>query len=396
MRRFRLAPLRFAGLITTAACLLALAACEDPSGVGLTVLDPQENDPRVTVLPAEGVGLGLLPDETGAFVTSANFPQFNALAGFADDPLLGAVSADAFLDVIPPQSLPEGFRGRPIEQARLRLIRSYVYGDTLRPTTLDVRQVAEDWSSVGATADTSFAVLDDVITTFEVSASDSLLEVPLPDAWVAALDTTLRSANASNLFHGFRLSADDAAAVYGFNGRSSLELISADDTVRFGASELFSHIEAEDPPAQLDGLAVVRDGAGAGLRFSFDVGALGAPVFSTAALRVSADTAAAQAALPYGFVRPLARELALFGFADEDGPPLLLGRAQLDAPTQTYSFRSSTITAILQDLVLGREPLTGFAVGVVPSASGLGVMPLAVPPSDGAPRAVVVLIPTQD
>ena len=394
MRRFRPALLRSAGLLTTVACLLVLAACEDPSGVGLTVLDPEENDPRATVLQADGVAIGPLPDETGAFVTSADFPRFAALAGAAADPLLGALSAEAYLDVLPPQSLPEGFRDRPIEQARLRLVRSYVYGDTLRPTTLEVQQIAEEWAAVGATSDTSFAVLDGVITQFEVTAADSLVEIPLPADWLAANDTTLRSANGSNLFHGFRLSASgDAAAVYGFNGRSSLELISEGDTVRFGASELFSHVEAE-PAALPDGLAAVRDGSGTGLRFAFDLDTLGAPVLSTAAIRVTADTAAAKAALPAGFVRPLARELALFGIIDDERP-LLLGRAELDEPTQTYSFRSATITAILQDLVLGEEPLTGFAIGVAPGRSGLGVMPLVTPPSDDAPRAVVVAIPTQ-
>lgn len=396
MRRSRPARPRFAGLLTaTAACLLLLAACEDPSGVGLTVLDPGESDPRARTVPAGDVALGELPDQTGLFLSSSNFADFTVLAGHADDPLFGSVTAYAYLDMLAPESFPEGFRDRPIEEARLRLFRSYAYGDTVGVTTIDIRQLEEEWTAVGATADTTFPVMDDVIASFEVAAGDSLIEVPLPESWIAANDTTLRADDFSNLFHGFRLSAETAGAVYGFNGRSSLELISEEDTVRYGVSEISSHLDAEPSAAFPDHLIPVQDGSSTGLHFAFVLDTLGTPALNTAFLRVTADTAAAQADLPAGFARPLARELALYGtFEDDD--PLLLGQAELDEETQTFSFRSNTLTTVLQELVLGREPLDGFAIGVPAARSSLDVMPLVAPPAEGAPRAVLILIPTQD
>ena len=397
MRRPRPARRRLAGLLTTAAaCLLLLAACEDPSGVGLTVIDPGESDPRARTIPAGEVALVPLPDPSGAFLTSTGFQDFNGLAGFADDPLFGTTRAYAYLDMLAPQNFPEGFRDRPVREARLRLVKDYAYGDTSAVTTLDVRQIAEDWTAVGAIADTTFPVMDGIITSFEVAPGDSLVELALPEDWVLANDTMLRAADFSNLFHGFRLSTESTSgAVYGFNGRSALELISEEDTVRYPVSEIFSHIEATPAPAFPEGLIPLRDGSGTGVNLTFVLDTLGTPALNTAFLRVTADTAAAQADLPAGFVRPLARELALFGtFEDQD--PLILGQATLDPATQTYSFRSNTITSVLQSMILGREPVDGFAVGVPPTRSSLDVAPLVAPPAEGAPRAVLILIPTQD
>ena len=397
MRRPRPARARLAGLLSAATfCLLLLAACEDPSGVGLTVLDPGESDPRAQIVPAAEAALGPLPDPTGVFLTSTGFADFNILAGAADDPRFGPVAAEAYLDMLAPQSFPDGFRDRPIEEARLRLIRSYAYGDTTATTTLDVREIAEEWTAVGAMADTLFPVRDGVITSFDVAPGDSLIEVVLPDSWVAANDTTLRSDNFSTLFHGFRLSTEaTAGAVYGFNGRSALELISEEDTVRYQVSEIFSHIETAGPAAFPDGLIPLQDGSSTGLQLAFRLDTLGTPALNTAFLRVTADTAAALADLPAGFVRPLARELTLFG-TFEDGAPILLADATLDEETQTYSFRSGLVTTLLQDLILGREPVDGFAIGVPPARSSLDVTALVAPPAEGGPRAVLILVPTQD
>lgn len=397
MRRSRPARARLAGLTSIATvCLLLLAACEDPSGVGLSVLDPEESDPQAQVIHAGEATLEPLPDPTGLFLTSSGFNDFNILAGSADDPLFGTVSAQAYLDVLAPQSFPEGFRDRPVEEARLRLIRSYAYGDTTATTTLDVHQVEDEWTAVGATADTLFPVQDDVITSFEVTPGDSLIEVALPVSWITENDTTLRSDNFTTLFHGFRLSTESVAgAVYGFNGRSELELISEEDTVRYPVSELFSHIETEEQEAFPDGLIPLRDGSSTGLHFAFQLDTLGAPVLNTAFLRVTADTAAAMENLPAGFARPLARELALFG-TFEDDEPILLVEAELDEETQTYSFSSGLVTTLLQDLALGREPVDGFAIGVPPSRSSLDVTALVAPPDEAGPRAVLILVPTQD
>ena len=407
MRRLRPSRFRFAGFFSAATlCLLLLAACEDPSGVGLTVLDPGENDPRARSLPADSTSISPLTDITGAFLTAQGFNTFLGLAGRVDDPLFGTTSARAYFDLLPPQSFPEGFRDRPIEQAILRLNRSYVYGDTTAATRLDIRQISEEWNAVGAEADTLFPVMDEIITTFDVAASDSLIEVALPAAWVMANDTTLRSSSFSTLFHGFQLSpSDQASAVYGFAGASTLELISAEDTVRYGVSELFSGIEAPaDAPTTPD-LLLLQDGTSRGLELRFDLDGLQQASINAVFLRLNADTSAVETSRPAGFARPFARQLALYGFVEGE-EPVLITTATLDEETETFSFTSTVMTDIFQDLVLDRSEVAGFAIGFPPSRSTLDVMPLVsssvagcgtdAMPSCTGPRATIFLIPSDE
>ncbi|MEP0548727.1 MAG: hypothetical protein ABJF88_17460 [Rhodothermales bacterium] len=417
MRRLRPARIRLASTFGAAAlCLLLLAACEDPSGVGLTVLDPGENDPRARSLPAE-TAFAPLTDVTGAFLTAQGFSAFRTLAGRVDDPLFGTTSARAYLDLLPPQNLPEGFRDRPIEQAILRLNRTYVYGDTTMPTRLDLRQISEEWNAVGAEADTLFPVMDELITSFDVAAGDSLVEVALPAAWIAANDTTLRSTSFSTLFHGFQLSpGEGASAVYGFTGASTLELISAEDTVRYGVSELFSGIEGPETAPTADDLLLLQDGTSRGLELLFDLDPLGQSAINAVFLRVNADTAAAATNLPAGFARPFARQLALYGFVtdttqtpavdviitDSNGSPVPFAEATLNEETQTYTFASSRINEIFQDQVLSRAEVDGFLIGFSRATSSLDVAPLVQAsagcgtesgmPCEG-PRATIFLIP---
>jgi hypothetical protein len=402
MRRLRPLRLRFAAS-AAALCLLLLAACEDPSGVGLVDLD--EGDPLARTLPADDVRIDSLADATGAFLTDNGFDDFRGLAGRVDDPSYGTTTASAFLDVLAPSGFPEGFRDRPVEEATLLLRRTYVYGDTLGTTRLDVRQIAEDWNAAGAVSDTLFPVQDDVITSFDVAPGDSLIEVALPESWIAANDTTLRSDDFSTLFHGFRLSpGDQATAVYGFSGASSLRLISEDDTVSYNVSELFSGIEPPPADPAAGELARLQDGTGRGLMLGFEVDELGeSTVISRAVLRVTADTSAATTGLPAGFVRPVARELALYGLVD-GGTPVLIAEAALDEETQTFSFASAVLGEVFQDLVLGRSEVEGFAVGFPASASSLDVLPLVRGSEAGCeadeltpcagPRAVFLLTPS--
>ncbi len=386
------------------ATLLLLAACENPSGLPDGFGDDGASDPTATPLRADSAFLAPLDDFTGAFVSNTGFTTFRLLAGQADDPDFGAVTALGYIDVLAPATFPEGFRDRPVEEVTLRLVRDYVYGDTLLPTVFDLRQVAEEWNAIGSdggsvTSDTLFPVQDEIITSFEV-AGDSLVEVAMPEDWIAANDTTLRSTQFSTLFHGFQLRAQDGStAAYGFTGASSLELISDGDTVRYQASELFSNIEAEPPTVPLgDGVVRLQDGTGLGLELNFDLGALGRTALNTAFVRV--DVGETPDAQP-GFARPVAEELALFGLPGPDSTnsaaalaPLFLASATRDEDGQTFSFNSAALTAVLQQLVLGTSRLEGFAIGFPTAPPSLDVVPLLGLGGEArGPRAVLVLIP---
>ena len=142
MRRTRPARHRLAFLSGVAVlCLLTLAACEDPSGVGISFVGGDEGDPQASVFRAPSIDSVPLPDQTGAFVTAQNFSAFQILAGQVADPLFGTAVAQGYLDVLPPSSISDEFRERPVREATLRLALSYAYGDTVAVTTLDVRQI---------------------------------------------------------------------------------------------------------------------------------------------------------------------------------------------------------------------------------------------------------------
>lgn len=402
MRRTR--PLRLPLAVSAAvACLLLLAACEDPSGVGLTVLDPTASDPQARTLPVDSAAFTDSEELTGAFLTEPGFENFRGLAGRVEDPAFGTTTAYGYFDVLDPQNVSEDFRGRPVEEATLRLRRAYAYGDTMSTTRLDIRQIAEEWTAVGAVADTLFPVQDDIITSFDVAPGDSLIEIDLPESWIAANDTTLRSEDFSTIFHGFRLDpSDEASAIYGFAGSSTLRLISEDDTVFYQVSEVFSGIEGPADPPTDEALWRLQDGTGRGLELQFDLDTLAQSAVNTVRLRVNADTAAVTADLPPGFTRPFARRLALFGFL-EDQDPVLITVADLDEETETFTFRSAVLDDVFQDLLLGRSEVEGFVLGFPTTPSSLDVMPLVrrsepgcaeddAMPCEG-PRAVVILIP---
>ena len=401
MRRTR--PLRLLLAVSAAvACLLLLAACEDPSGVGLTVLDPTASDPQARTLPVDSAAFTDSEELTGAFLTDPGFQDFRGLAGRVEDPVFGTTTAFGYFDVLEPQNF-DGFGDQPIEEATLRLRRTYAYGDTMSTTRLNVRQIAEEWTAVGAVADTLFPVQDDIITSFDVAPGDSLIEIDLPESWIEANDTTLRSEDFSTIFHGFRLDpSDEASAVYGFAGSSTLRLISEGDTVVYQVSEVFSGIEGPADPPTDEALWRLQDGTGRGLELQFDLDTLAQSAVNTVRLRVNADTAAATTDLPPGFVRPFARRLALFGFV-EDQDPVLITVADLDEETETFTFRSAVLDDVFQDLLLGRSEVEGFVLGFPATPSSLDVLPLVRSSEPGCaeddampcegPRAVVILIP---
>lgn len=381
-------------------CLTALAACEDPSGVGLTVLNPDETDPRARTIPADSVVRTPFDDVTGAFVATNNLADFRGLAGRAADPLFGTSEARAYIDFLAPQSFPEGFRSRPLEQVQLRLVRTYAYGDTTGAVTFDLFDVTEEWNAAGAVSDTLFPVAEAPFASFQVAAADSLVEVNLPADWIAANDTTLRHNSVTTLFHGFQIRPQEGAgAVFGFSARSQLRLISASDTVHFLASEIFSHVAWEPPAVEPEGFRPLQDGSGQGIQLTFDLDTLGSTPVSTAFLRIDVDTTRLVENLPPGFVRTRPQTLTLFARSDSDDGGLVT-EARFDKDRSAYIFSGSTLTTLFQRLVLGQTDLDQFVLAFPTSPSSLDALPLVLPeagPVDGPPRGprAVLVVPTE-
>lgn len=391
---------RAASLFSALFGALLLAGCEDPSAVGLTVLDVGDATPETITVPADEATLAPLTDPTG-FTRPTGGGVFTArtLAGRAEDPLFGTVTASGHLDFFRPVELPAGFLTSPIERVVLELRPDYRFGDTTATATFDVYEIAAEWVAGLLPSDTTLAVHDRLLATFSVSGADTLAHVELPADWVAERDTLFRGETFATDFHGLQIRPrQESRLAFGFSQESSLLMISdlqeeaPRDTVVHPVASLFSSIQRDlhgtVPPPDL---VPLQDGTGQGLHASFRLDELGSPAVTAAFIRVQADTTLLERDLPPNFARPLARTLALYALGD--GLPTLIAEARLDRRQQAYVFTSEGLSRLFQDAVLGRPAripgFRGFAVGFPRSPSTLNVAPVIA-----NPEAILLVVPT--
>ncbi len=386
---------------------LALAACEDPSAVGLDVLDSGESDPRARTFAAETAEADSLADATGgASALDPAFGTFRAWAGRVDDPAFGVTTARAYADFSPPSDVPSRFRQIALDAAILALQLDGLYGETGAPITVDLYQVAEEWNAPAVRSDSTLPTEEEAILSFEIAPEDSLVEVRLPAEWVAENDATLRSLEAGQNFHGFEIRPrEENGFARGVLGRSELRLISdfdadADgpDTLDFGAVELFTNVERDAEAGALPaGLVPLVDGGGVGLELTFDFAGLNRPAVTGAFVLLEADTTLPA---PEGFERPVARTLTLYGLGQS--VPVAITDAELDPETQQYAFSSAGLAAVLQNVLLSgpdEADFDAFAVGFPSNPSELAAIALCAEASAACaarPRAVILTVPTDD
>lgn len=395
--------IRFVPPVLLAGLLLAsglLTACQDPSAVGLELIGEEGGDPNVTVLAADSVALAPQEDVTGGFADGLSPVQTRTLVGAAMDPLLGDVEAEAYFDIRPPATVPEGFRERTILTATLRLVRDYVYGDSTASLPLALDGMAEAWTPIGAAADTSFEAGDE-IATYTQTASDTLFALALPSSWVAANDALLRSDSVGNAFDGFRLRVPEGAmpgAVVGFNGTlSRLRVTTAEDTVDYPISQVFTRIERGAAPAPPPDRLFLRDGDGQTVLLTFDFDAIRSLGLANATLRLNTDPALVADG---SFARSLPERLSLYGRTPEDERILILTAERSDE--DTYTFTSPALTAALQEELLGDGLFARFELSVASNPVTLDVLPLVLGPAplpgevNPRPRLALTVIPESD
>ena len=384
-------PLLLAGLA------LALAACQDPSGVGLTLIGDETSDPNARLFPADSVYLAERTEATGGFANGTGTPvQTNVLLGEATDPLLGDVRATAYIDVRAANQTPD-FDERTIDQVQIRLDRGFVYGDTLGTLPVEVREITASpgWSPEGLPVDTTLAT-GPLLTSATVSMRDTLTTISLPQDFVDARGPTLRD-SVNTLFEGFQIRVPEGAgpmpgSVLGvFAGPSSdsaVRLITAPylnddgettrDTVDYPLVEVYSAI-ARGEAAPAPGRVLLRDGAPDALAFRFDVDALTNLPLANAGLRIPFDRGVLETG--DGFNRPLVGSVSVFAVRADSTRQFVVRRevpaADAERPNE-ISVRDRELTNVYQALLLGLADIV--AVEVVPEASPLtlGTLPVIV------------------
>ncbi len=334
------------------------------------------------------------------------------LAGQASDPLLGDIEADAYLDFFDAGSFGQGnlarFRTGTVTGAYLELSRAYVYGDTLSDVGYSLSPITTEFSQVGAPSDTSFAT-GSPITTFTYTPSDSLVRIPLPAAWVAANDTTLRSALFSTSFHGFRISATSGNAVIGYRPASArLFATTAQDTVSFAGSKAVSATRRATPPNLPAGYILLQDGFPNSYRVDFDLDtvAVRGGALSRVVLELAYDSLLQQQAPPH-FVRPMLSRVELAGI-DSDGDVLLtsnsssvpcdnaLACVQARPLNGRVLLTGRVFSVFLQSLLLGdASAIEGAYVRVPQELGTLNVLLLRAPGTASAPTLALTTVSTE-
>ena len=374
----------------------ALIGCQDPSGVGLELIGEEGADPNTIVVPASSAERVDEPDFTGGFANRSP-EQTRVLVGRVTDAIGGETEAQAYFDVVAPSSVPAGYADRALTSATLRLARDYVYGDSSVTIPATLYGFTRTWNPVGAPIDTTFEA-GPAIASYDLPASDTLVTLALPAAWLTANGPVLRSDSIATAFRGFTLRVDDGAtpgAIVGFDAtRSRLRLTTAEDTVDYPLLEVFTAIAREggaDPAESV----VIRDGAGEALALSFALAdSLAGRALASAVLRVDLDPSV----YPLdGVFRSRPEELALFArTADSTRVFVAVGRPV--GTGTTYSFASSAFTRIVQGLLLGEATYERFEVEFSPTPASVSVFPIRLaPPAPGEPdrrpRLALTVVP---
>lgn len=368
-----------------ALAVLVLAACEDPTNVGIGLIGDRGGEPLVEVRDPS-----TLQSVDSAPVTG-NSDQ--TLVGQVIDPLLGSIQANAYVDFNAPIAAG-GFREGVADYAALELQRSYVFGDTTGTFTISLFEMEDEWSAQGSRADTTLPH-GDLISSYTLSAADSIISLPLPSDWVAENDTTLRSASFATVFHGFYLEATSGEAVIGFaSSGTNLVAAAGTDTVRYTMARNLTTTTRAEATETPEHLTLVQAAAGPALEVSYDLQDLrdDGHSLNRATLRVQVDTLASTEGLPPNFVRPVTERLNLY-MRRADGTALLVETATRNQ--NEFAFGSTDFQTLMDQFILGAIEIEAFELRAPSSPNTLNHV-LVRADENNRPRLTLTVTPLLD
>lgn len=328
---------------------LVLAACEDPSNVGIGLVgEDQGGQPDVRVLDLAEFQNAPLERPAGSL------PR--VLAGRVDDPLIGTIESEGYFDLTSTAS--SRFRENEVQSATMYLRPTYLYGDTTARATFALRQINEMWPASSLPPDTVLSA-GDVIREFEFIPTDTLVLVSMPESWVAENDDLIRSGSFVNDFHGFRLEQVSGNTVVGFAGETHLRAFTEADSAVFPVVRSYSAVRqtmsSNLPPDRL--LYQAGSGPLTSMQFDLDSEALLNAAINKVALTFQTDTLTLSQK-PAHFRRPVITSLDLYGILDDDRLALI-DRAELDSEGR-FIFDGVSLAGELQRILLGTRSFDHF------------------------------------
>ena len=390
--------MRFSVLVFLGA-VFALSACQDATGVGLGLIGGDTVDPAAVVLSATALDTTEVAYPTAGFAgTTGTLPQQRVLVGRVQDARFGDAVATAYIDAARPSTVPDDFDGATVTSVTIELQRDYTYGDTTATLPVEIRLVTGNWTPDGLPADTTLGT-GDLLVTAQLVATDTLTTITIPGSAFAGRDTLFSSPQFSSLFEGFELRVPETGAplpgaVAGFRVASSssrLRVATAQDTVTFALSEVFTRLEQSAPTMAPPDVLPLRAGAPLGaLRATFDPDTLGSAAIARVLLSIPARASADEGT----FRRPIATEMAVYALPEAGGTDLLAIVREATGG-DLRSAPSTRFTGLIQNWLLGQSTFQRtLELRFATSPISLDVLPLTLLPggADTAPRLVVSLV----
>lgn len=369
-----------------------LSGCgDDPTNVGIGLVDQQAGAPEIVRLEAERFELSPDYDITGGSpFNSSSTGAVRVLAGRVEDPSLGVIDVVGNIDFVN-DTFGDSFQSGTITLARLTLATDYVYGDTLSPIRLQLLDIDSDWTAAGARSDLSIPAGNPILEFSFLPATDSI-SVDLPQSWISANEGMLRSDNVAELFHGFQLRYLSGNAVAGFNYiGSSFRVAVPGDTVTFQMTEMLSTITRDALPTP-SGYLLIQDGlkASATLNFSFMRDDLQQNSIHQAIIRVNEGTP--DLITPTGFSRTRLDRLILIAVTGDDEVRLTVANGLYEDEGR-ISFENELLNIAMQNIVLEQGEFRRFEIVAPVDQNSLDIIFLARTGNTDGPRAVITVTP---
>lgn len=381
--------LRPTGLTMVAALLLLLGGCDDPSDVGLGLVDQDAEEPVQETIDATEFALSDSTDITGGVTTTG---AIRTLFGTVDDPLMGLVEAVGHFDLSVIEDGGNAFRTGDLESVELVLAFDYVYGDTTSTVEFELNGIAAAWSADGRRSSDAPPV-DESITTFSVDASADEVRIALPSNWVNQHAVEIQTTSFETLFHGFEVRPTSGNAVLGISSVDT-EMIAAtaqNDTTRYAITRRHSQVTRTGGQVPA-GTLLLQDGAHsiASLRFPIGEEELDRAAIHRFLISLTRSTELGPA--PQHFVRPAVGQIGLRAVAVDQSTVLPIQTINVDPDSEQLLFDSSVIVSVVQRALQQDSNLDRFEVFIPTVQSGVGFVLLNdVSAGTGIPKAVVTL-----
>ncbi len=340
---------RFTALLLISGYLL-VGCGDDPTNVGIGLIDVQAEEPEVVRLEASTFASSLDPDVTGGpLFTDEESGASRVLAGRVDDPALGSITALGYIDFVQSSSMSDDFKNGTISSMELRLETDYVYGDTLTPLTLRLLDMPGDWTSTGARANTVLNAGSPVVE-FSFLPVPGTVSIDIPASWIASNNATFRRDDVGELFHGFQIQFVDGNAVVGFSHLQSIMRVAVPgDTVNFQITELLTTF-SKDPLPTPSEYILLQDGSDATVDLSFELTRedLSDNVIHRSVIHL--NTAAPDLTTPSGFVRPSLASVFLIAITGDDDHRVPIGFGLIESDG-LISFENESLNNAVQNIV---------------------------------------------